>query len=321
MDAFDINPAIAGAVKQTSVAPSSSVLGSVVPYGVLSRSAGGGEKAFFDGTKHIVRNNLKSHGKLLEILRWYGQAADLLGYVSYATATYRNVSLSNGGGTINGITFTAGINAASKAILFAPGSFCAAHWVGNEGVVINQVDATNAIVATGKLVGVQAEYGYITVDFTPIAASSTTSHRLCFQGMEAAKDMVGIKKIITTTSGNLFGIPVTSYSLWKGIAYSAAATKFTFDMMSTVISLAVNRGGLDGDIDVHVNPRTWSRLLQTEAGRRFYDKSYNAGEAENGADGAENKGIEPCHEGIARAGERGEKDLRIHEAFPHGLDQ
>jgi len=86
MEAFSINPAIAGTVQQTEVKASQTVLSSVVPWGVLSRSAGGGDKAFYDGTKYIVRNHLKSHGKLKEILSLYGQAAALLGYVSYATA-------------------------------------------------------------------------------------------------------------------------------------------------------------------------------------------------------------------------------------------
>lgn len=52
LEAFDINPAIAGTVKQTEVKASQTVLSSVVPWGVLSRSAGGGEKAFYDGTKY-----------------------------------------------------------------------------------------------------------------------------------------------------------------------------------------------------------------------------------------------------------------------------
>ncbi len=48
-EAFEINPAIAGAVKQIEVSPYVSVLPSIVPWAVISRSAGGGEKAFFDG--------------------------------------------------------------------------------------------------------------------------------------------------------------------------------------------------------------------------------------------------------------------------------
>ena len=285
MDAFDLNPAIAGTVKQTSVQPYTSILGSVVPWGVLARSAGGGDRAFFDGTKHIVRNNLKSHGKLLEIVRLHGQAADLLGYVSYATATYRGVALTNGGGTIvslgSSITFTAGINAASKAILLAPGAFAAGVWVGSEQAVLNQVDVNGNVVATGKLLQVDSDNGIIYVDFVPVAATGLTSHRLCFQGQELLKDAPGVKSILTNT-GTLFGISTTQFALWRGNSINMNAKLFTFQALQTGIGQAVNRGGLDGDVEVYVNPRTWATLITTEAGKRVYDKSYKNTEAENG---------------------------------------
>lgn len=290
MEAFDLNPAVAGAVKQTSVQPYTVVLASVVPWGVLARSAGGGERAFFDGTKHIVKNNLKSHGKVLEVIRWYGQSADLLGYVSFATQTYRGVAFTNGAGTlstINGsIAFTAGINAAAKAILLSPGSYAAGIWVGSEGVTVQQVDAAGVVVAQGKLLGTDADQGVIFVDFTPVAATTTTSHRLCWMGQESLKDMVGVKKILNT-SGNLFGIDNTKYSLWKGnsVNLNPAGTggvKFTFDQLQAGIAQAVNRGGLDGDVNIYVNPRTWRTLISTEAGKRVYDKSYTSSEADNG---------------------------------------
>lgn len=291
MDAFDINPAIAGAVKQVEVTPYTSVLASVVPWGVLSRSAGGGEKAFLDGTKHIVKNNLKSHGKLLEILRWYGQSADLLGYVSYATATYRSVSFTNGGGalTVNGtsVTFTAGVNTTSKHILLAPGQFAAGIWVGSEGAIVQQVDTNGVVVGEGSLLEVDADKGVIKVDFVPTAASSTTSHRLCFKGMADAKDMVGIHKIMTT-SGSVFGLSTSTYSIWKGTSIAQGATKFTMAALQTGVAQAVNRAGLggegegSGDLKVYVNPRTWATLIATEAGLKHYDSSYKPSQAENG---------------------------------------
>lgn len=285
MDAFDLNPAIAGAVKQTSVQPYTSILASVVPWGVLSRSAGGGERAFFDGTKHIVRNNLKSHGKLLEITRLYGQAPDLLGYVSYATATYRGVSFTNGTGSLisNGVSvaFTNGISASSKAILLAPGSYAAGIWVGSEGCVVEQVDSNGAIQASGKLISTDADQGILYVDFVPVAASSLVSSRLCFQGMEAAKEQIGVKKILTT-SGSLFGIDNSQFALWKGNNIPLSAVQFTFARLQTGIASAVNRGGLDGDVAVYVNPRTWGTLITNEASKRVYDKSYSVAEADNG---------------------------------------
>lgn len=281
MDAFELNPAIAGAVKQAEVTPYISVLASVVPWGVISRSAGGGDKAFYDATKHIVKNNLKSHGKLQEILRIYGQSPALLGYVSYATATYRGVALTTGTGTINGIAFTNGVNAGGKYILLAPGEFASGIWVGLEGVTIQQVNASGTVVAEGQLVEVNSEYGYLGVDFAPVAASSATSHRLCFKGMAEAKDMVGIHKIMTTT-GSLFNINTQQYSLWKGNNVPVGGVQFKLSTLQNGIAQAVNRGGLDGDVMAYVNPRTWANLVTTEAGARRYDSSYSSSEADNG---------------------------------------
>jgi hypothetical protein len=79
-----LNPAIAGVVKQSSIIPSQVVLTSVIPFAFISRSAGGGEKAFYDGTKHVMQNHIRSHSRLLEAMRIHGQRASKLGYVSYA---------------------------------------------------------------------------------------------------------------------------------------------------------------------------------------------------------------------------------------------
>jgi hypothetical protein len=280
MVAFEINPAIAGAVQQAEVTPYSSVLASLVPWGVISRSAGGGDKAFFDATKYIVKNNLRSHGGFLEDVRLYGQATKLLGYVSYYTGTYRGSSLTNGTGTVNSISFTNGINAASKAILFNKGNFAAGIWVGKEGAVVQEVNASGTVVQEGKLVSVNPDYGYITVDFTPTAASSLTSHRMKFKGM-GGSEALGLHAILSNTS-TLFGIATSAYSLWQGNTYSCSNQKFSLTKLQAGVAQAVGRGGLDGDLMVYVNPRTWANLVVTEAGLRKYDSSYSKDEAQNG---------------------------------------
>lgn len=287
-DAFDLNAAVAGVVKQTTVVPYLSVLPSIVPWAVLSRSAGGGDKAFFDGTKHIVKNNLKSHGKLLEILRMYGQSPDLLGYVSYATATYRGASFTNGSGTLastyfGSITFTNGVSSSgsSNYILLAPGQFAAGIWVGSEGVQVLEVDANKVVVASGKLLGVDPDLGILKVDYAPTAASSTVSHRLCFKGQEILGDMIGMKSILGT-KGSLFGIDNTQYSLWQGTQYAIANTRLQDTDLQKAIGRAVNRGGLDGDVLGLVNPRTWATLVSDQTAKRVYDKSYSPSEAEQG---------------------------------------
>lgn len=285
-DLFDINPARAGAVKQAQVTPYVSVLSSVIPWSVISRSVGGEDRAFIDATKHLVQNNLRSHMHFLETFFWYGQSPDLLGYVSYATATYRGVSFTTGTGTLGGVTFTNGVNTASKAILMAPGSFASGIWIGMEGVTVNQVTSTGVIAAAGSLLSIDSDNGILYVDFTPVAASSTTSHRLCFDGQQSAAEMVGVNKIMTNT-GSLFGISAATsggFSLWKGSSTVLTATLLTFDRLQTAAANAMNRGGLDQDLEIHCNPRSFAKLVTAESARRQYDSSYKSSEFDNGAE-------------------------------------
>lgn len=293
LDVFELESPIAGTVKQALVTPYVSVLGSLIPWSVISRSAGGGAKSFYDATKYVVRNNLRSHQDFLEAFRLYGQSPDLLGYVSYATATYRGQAFTAGSGTLpetqfGSITFTNGIDAANKYILVAPGQFAAGLWVGKEGVKVVQVSSAGAVVAEGSLVAVDPDMGVLKVDFTPVAAGAASgagSIRIAYKGMDASKEMLGIHKILTTST-SLFGIPTSQYSLWKGNVAALSNVQFKLQTVQTAIAQAVNRGALEGDVEVLVNPRTFSTLVTTESGARRYDSSYGQS-AENGFENIE----------------------------------
>lgn len=279
-EAFEINPAIAGAVKQTEVVPYVSILPSVMPFATISRSLGD-EKAFFQATKFITQNNLKSHNRLKEVTRLYGQAALGLGTVSYATATYRGVAFTTGTATLNGVAFTNGINAAGKHILMAPGQFASGHWVGKTGIKVKQIlVSSGAVVASGKLVSVNSKYGYITVDFTPVAASAANSHKLVYDGWDSLGEMFGIQYILSSV-GTLFGIDNNRYSLFKGNAVTATG-KLTLNKITEWIADAVNGSGLEGAVTLYCNPRSWGTMNGDEAARRDYDKSYSPSSAQNG---------------------------------------
>jgi hypothetical protein len=283
-DAFEINPAIAGAVKQTSVTPYVSLLPSVLPFATISRSLGDAQ-AFMKSSRFITKNNLSSHERFLETFRIYGQSAKELGYQSYYSGTYRGAAFTNGGGTLNGVTFVGGASAASKAILLAPGMFASGIWVGRKGVKVKQLDSTGSVVAAGKLVSVQSRYGYITVDFVPVAATAVTgsgSLRMCFDGMQASGEMIGINKILST-SGELFGINNNQYELFRGNYVDLGGNqRLSLGVLQDAIANAVNGGGLEGDVTCYVNPLNWATLGTTEAGLRVYDQSYKASGAQNG---------------------------------------
>ncbi len=284
-EAFEINPAIAGVVRQTSVTPYVTLLPSVLPFATISRSLGD-EQAFFRATKFITKNNLDSHERFLETFRLYGQSSKMLGYVSYYTGTFRGQSFTTGTGTLNSVAFTNGINVAGKAILLAPGDFASGIWVGRKGVKVKQIDSTGAVVASGKLVSVQSLYCYIVVDFVPTAPSATSgsgSLRLCFDGMESDGEMIGIYDILTTQTGDLFGVSTTQYDLFRGNQVALGGNqRLTLAKLQEGIANATNGGGLEGELTAYVNPRTWATLATTEAGLRVYDQSYKPSQAQNG---------------------------------------
>jgi hypothetical protein len=93
------------------------------------------------------------------------------------------------------------------------------------------------------------------------------------------KDFLGIDKIITT-SGTLFGILNTTYSLFKGNEYTASGAL----SLSQIIAATENAvaQGLMEDVCAYVPISAWNTLAATESGLRRYDSSYKNSIAENG---------------------------------------
>lgn len=293
-DAFAIEPAIAGSVRQSEIQPSQTVLTDVLSWGFMSRSASGDEASFFDGTKFVMKNHLSSHNSLVTISKLYGQSSKGLGSVSYAAAgtVYRGATYSNSGTVTltlkdgSSLAFTTGVNTTSKAILFAPGEFAAGHWIGKKGVRVEQIVASSgAVAASGSVTGWDARLGILYVDFTPVVASATDSHYIAYKGWAAGKCMVGMHKIIKNT-GSLFGISAADEPLWSGNVISLGQKKFNLKAIHEGIADAVNSGGLDEPLDIIVSPKCFGQMSTDEAAFRKYDASYKS-KAENGFEAIE----------------------------------
>jgi len=93
------------------------------------------------------------------------------------------------------------------------------------------------------------------------------------------KDFLGIDKIITT-SGTLFGIVNTTYTLFKGNEYTTSGSL----SLSSIIAATENAvaQGLMEDVCAYVPISAWNTLAATESGLRRYDSSYKNSIAENG---------------------------------------
>ncbi len=191
-DAFSLNDAVPGQLKDAQVRGTQLVLRSVMGYASASRSSEGGAKAFQQATKFLVGNMLRSVTKKLEIEMLYGQ-------VGYATLA------------VNGV--------ASNIISIPASEWAPGIWAGAEKMPIEQRTSAGTLVKSMNVVSVDFDNKQITVD--GVAGTITAGDILWHKGAYG-NEFAGIHKIITNT-GTLFGIDASAYTLFKGNTYSAGS--------------------------------------------------------------------------------------------------
>jgi len=249
-DAFALNAPVAGQIKDAQVRGNPIVLRSVLGYTAASRAAQGNAQSFMNATKFLVANMLRSITKKLEICLFYGQ----MGYGTVASVSS------------NVITVT--------TAEWAPGI-----WSGAENMPLEIRDVAGTTVRGQCTVSsVDLDARTVTVDAMP---ASVTGTDVIWAKGAYGNEFAGLHKIITNT-GTLFNISASSYNLWKGNSYSAGSASLSFAKINRAIALAVAKG-LDQDVHVMVNPRTWDDLLVEQAALRKYDSSYSSEKAEAGS--------------------------------------
>lgn len=252
-DAFALQPAIAGAIKDAQVRGSPAVLRSILGYTAASRAAQGGAQAFMDATKFVVGNMLRSMVKKIEIEMLYGD-------VGYGTAA-----------SVNGTTIT--VDTAE----WAPGI-----WAGSENMPIEIRDTTtpSTVYGTATVVSVNMDTRVITMS-TSISSSGnavTIWHKGAY-----GNEFKGIHKVLSQSSGLLFNIDTGVYNLFRGNQYSAQSGALSFAKLNQSIARAVEKG-LESKVTALVNPRAWANMLNDQAALRKYDGSYSRNKAENGSE-------------------------------------
>ena len=249
-DAFALDDAINGVIKDATVQGSQMMLRSRLGIAAASRAASGEPKAFENATKFLVRNMLRSMARRLEVGMFYGGVG------------IGEVGALPGGTDIQILTAE-----------WAPGV-----WAGSEQMKVDIYDATSTTLrGVAQVTSVDMDTRTITVDAIP--AGTVVTDKIYFksaQGNEAA----GIHKILTNT-GTLFGINAANYTLWKGNELDLSSNPLSFARVQDAIARAVEKG-LDSDVMVFVNPRTWSDLLTEQTALRQYDSTYKVGVAEAG---------------------------------------
>jgi len=249
-DAFNLNPPVAGQIRDAQVRGNPMVMRSLLGYSAASRSVGG-KNAFMDATKYIVANMLRSMSKKLEIHLLYGQ----VGYGTVASA--------------------AGAVVTVTTAEWAPGI-----WAGGEGMPIEIRDVTGA-TSKGEFViaSVDMDARTITLNASAQAAGVASTDVIYHKGAYG-NEFAGIHKILTN-AGTLFNISASQYNLWKGNSYNAAGA-LSFAKLTKASARPVEKG-LDSKLSFFVNPRGWADLLNDQSALRMYDQSYTTAQLQNGA--------------------------------------
>ena len=254
-DAFALQPAIAGAIKDAQVKGSPAVLRSILGYSAASRAAQGGAQAFMDATKFVVGNMLRSMSKKIEIEMFYGQ----VGYGKLAA----NVT---GSTTIT-----------IQTSEWAPGI-----WAGSENMPVEIRDPSGVLLASAQVQSVDMTARTVTLN-SPVTASTND---IVWHKGAYGNEFVGIHKIIDQTGlSTLFNIDVSAsgYNLFKGNKYDAQSGALSFSKLNQAISRSVEKG-LEGKVTAFVNPRGWANMLSDQAALRKYDGSYSKKKLENGSE-------------------------------------
>lgn len=255
--AFSLNSPIAMSTDQTSLAGSQLLIRSALDYETIFRSKN--KNAFVSATKGVVENILKSAYFYLEADIMWGKT---------------------GIGLVSGI--------AANVITLTTASFASGLWLGSENRRLRIETAAGVLRGECSVSSYDLEARTVTVDAAPAGVAATDVIYFAADGASGANCMSGLYSAMTTTTGDLWGISTTSYGLWRSAsAYNASNAPLSFNKVMKAIVGTANKGLGDdiSEIDLVVNPSTFSDLGNDLAALRSIDSSYKSVEAENGFEG------------------------------------
>lgn len=251
-DAFNLNAPIAGSIKDAQVRGNPLVLRSSLGYAAASRSMTS-KGAFEEATKYLVANMLRSVTKKLEIEMLYGG----MGYGTISSAA-------------SAPTYT--ITTAE----WAPGI-----WAGAEGMPI-EIRDSGGTISRGEARVTSVDFDARTITLNAILPGVVSTDVIWHKGA-FGNEFLGIHKILTTTTGNLFNIDTGTFNLFRGNQYSASSAALSFNKLNQAVTRAVEKG-LEGKVLALVNPRGWANVLNDQAALKMNDQSYSKQRAENGSE-------------------------------------
>lgn len=230
-----------------------------IGYDAFARAEGGDKVAFKDASELVVEDLLESITKRLEICLLYGSSSTGIGGIPQS------------GSTASGTTSTLVLSAAQWATGI---------WVGSENAQVDIYHSSTKINTNAAFVVTSVNPDTYTIVLTGNSTDATAvdtytaSHSDAFIVYTGSfgNEMTGLDAVCLNT-GTLWNIAASSYALWSANVYDALSGNLTMGKLQSAIQKAVQKG-LDGDVNVLVNPATWATLnTDLAALRRFVEDS------------------------------------------------
>lgn len=248
----------------------------LLAYDAAAKAAKGGKQSFAEATSLIVKNLVKATSKFLELDLLYGGGA--------SPATGNSLGQCSVISAVTGTTSKITITYATWAPAIFSGMensivqfYNAGTLVGSgSGYSITSIDVSAATSSAGGTIVVTGS----TADSTTLVALNGTTLDIYFN-TSFGNQMAGLRTILNTTSGTLFNVSASNYTLWQGNIFDVSSTQLTFGKLQSALALPVNRG-LDGETMTLISPVTFANLIDEQAGARLYDSSYDPDLGKNG---------------------------------------
>ena len=238
-----------------------------IGYDAFARAEGGDKVAFKDASELVIEDLLESITKRLEISLLYGSSPTGIGGIPQGGAN------SNGSGVLT--------------VILTPAQWATGIWVGSENALVDVYHSSTKLNSTAAMIVTSVNPDTYTVVLTEADAPTDTSAAaidtyvtsnadayMVFTG-SYGNEMFGIDYVMLNT-GSLWNITSSSYALWSANTYNASGANLTMGKLQSAIQKAVQKG-LDGDVNVIVNPATWATLNTDMAAlRRFVEDSTEA---------------------------------------------
>lgn len=267
---FDLQDAKEFKMRNAKVTASELVLRSAISIAALTRSASG-EQAIEKAMDLMVGNMLKSMYHRLEVQMFYGQSG--IGSVASAALDSGNTVL-----TILDAEWAAGV------------------WNGTVGASLNIVRDGAAILDSGEpkqyvIAAYSLSDKSVTITGDVTADISGTVHDLYFNTAVDAStnknEFIGVHGI-SQEQTSLFGISNANEPLFQGSIQDVGAVgvgngaPLSQTSIESGIAKMVEKGLMEEEVCVYVNPKQWNDLLSEQESKRVIDSSYSSNKQQNG---------------------------------------